>query len=50
LSKGFTENPLERLLQHNRGETQFTASKKDWHMIALLLCSSKKETSSSKKK
>jgi putative endonuclease len=43
LYKGFTENPVERLLQHNRGETKFTASKKNWRMIALFLFFSKKE-------
>ena len=41
--KGFTENPNERLLQHNNGESSYTSSKIPWKMVYLEELSSKRE-------
>jgi putative endonuclease len=43
LYKGFSENPLERLRQHNEGSSTFTATKKDWRIIGLFQFGSKRE-------
>ena len=31
--KGFTENPVKRLQQHNDGEMQYTSTKKPWVLV-----------------
>ncbi len=31
--KGFSENPLERLLQHNAGLSKFTSAKMPWKIV-----------------
>jgi putative endonuclease len=43
LYKGYSENPLERLKQHNQGDAQFTATKKNWKIVALFKFDTKKE-------
>ncbi len=43
LYKGFSENPEQRLRQHNEAQTKFTATKKNWTIIGLFLFDTKKE-------
>ncbi|MBL0056478.1 MAG: GIY-YIG nuclease family protein [Chitinophagaceae bacterium] len=31
--KGFSQNPYERLEQHNRGESHYTSSKMPWKLV-----------------
>ncbi|MBX2904473.1 MAG: GIY-YIG nuclease family protein [Taibaiella sp.] len=31
--KGFSENPSERLAQHNRGESSYTSTKTPWKLV-----------------
>ena len=31
--KGYTENPLKRLQQHNDGEMQYTSTKLPWKLV-----------------
>ncbi|MGN6533463.1 MAG: GIY-YIG nuclease family protein [Ginsengibacter sp.] len=31
--KGFSENPLQRLDQHNKGESHYTSSKTPWKLV-----------------
>ena len=31
--KGFSENPLQRLTQHNNGESAYTSHKKPWKLV-----------------
>lgn len=31
--KGFTENPANRLLQHNNGESTYTSNKTTWQLV-----------------
>ena len=41
--KGYTENPCQRLLQHNNGESAYTRKKIPWELVYVELFSSKKE-------
>jgi putative endonuclease len=34
--KGFTENPEQRLSEHNEGKTTYTKNKSPWKMVYLL--------------
>jgi putative endonuclease len=43
LYKGYSENPVERLRQHNQGDSQYTATKKNWRMAAVFKFDSPKE-------
>jgi putative endonuclease len=43
LYKGYSVNPVERLDQHNQGDSQFTATKKGWQLVAVFKFDSKKE-------
>ncbi|WP_410478372.1 GIY-YIG nuclease family protein [Pedobacter agri] len=40
--KGFTENPISRLIQHNNGESKYTSLKIPWRFVYLEEVSSKK--------
>ena len=33
LYKGFTENPLLRVIRHNNGESQYTSAKTPWSLV-----------------
>lgn len=41
LYKGFTENPILRLLQHNNGECSFTSTKRPWYFVCVIEFDSK---------
>ena len=41
--KGFSENPYQRLNQHNNGESHYTSSKIPWTLVCLLEFDSKTE-------
>jgi putative endonuclease len=41
--KGFTENPTQRLLQHNNGEMIYSSRKMPWRIVCVLEYPSKKE-------
>jgi len=41
--KGFTENPLQRLVQHNNKESHYTSAKTPWKLVYVEEMSSKKE-------
>ena len=41
--KGFTENLLNRLNQHNNGESKYTSTKLPWRFVYLEELESKKE-------
>lgn len=41
--KGFTENPLRRLSQHNNRESKYTSMKTPWKLVYVEELSSKKE-------
>ena len=43
LYKGFTENPVLRLQQHNNGESVFTSSKAFWYFVCIIEFETKKE-------
>ena len=43
LYKGFTENPGNRLQEHNKYGTQYTSTKSDWHYVFLTAFETKKE-------
>ncbi len=48
--KGFTEQPLVRLRQHNAGEMNYTSKKISWAFVGLLLFSTKREALIAEKK
>ena len=48
--KGFTENPANRLLQHNNGESLYTSKKIPWKLVCLLLFETKHEALIKEKK
>jgi len=48
--KGFTENPTNRLAQHNAGEMNYTSKKIPWKLISLLFFETKKEALIAEKK
>lgn len=41
--KGFTENPAQRLQEHNAGKSLFTSAKSDWYFVFLKELGTKKE-------
>ena len=41
--KGFTENPLQRIIQHNHREMIYSSKKMPWKIISLLEYDTKKE-------
>ena len=40
--KGYTQNYLKRLEQHNRGESQYTSSKIPWKLVYVEECKDKR--------
>ncbi len=48
--KGFSENPLKRLEQHNAGEMNYTSKKTPWTTVGLLIFETKKEALIAEKK
>ena len=48
--KGFTENPLIRLAQHNAGEMNYTSKKIPWNAVGLFIFETKKEALIAEKK
>ena len=48
--KGYTEQPLKRLTQHNAGEMNYTSKKTPWKLVGLLIFASKKEALIAEKK
>jgi putative endonuclease len=43
--KGFSENPLERLMSHNAGTSKFTARKLPWKIVYIEEFLTKREAS-----
>ena len=43
LYKGFSENPFQRIAEHNKGTSQFTSTKKHWQLIFLKEFTDKKD-------
>jgi len=43
LYKGFTENPVQRLSDHNSGKSQFSSTKEGWHFVFLRIFLAKRE-------
>ena len=41
--KGFTENPEQRIIQHNNGESRYTSTKTPWRLVYLEECDTKRE-------
>ncbi|WP_025141841.1 GIY-YIG nuclease family protein [Pedobacter jeongneungensis] len=41
--KGFTENPINRLVQHNNGGSKYTGTKLPWRFVYLEEVETKKE-------
>ena len=41
--KGFTENPDQRVWQHNNGESRYTSNKTPWRLVYLEECETKRE-------
>jgi putative endonuclease len=39
--KGFSENPLRRLLYHNNGESTYTSAKVPWKLVYIEECPDK---------
>ncbi len=48
--KGFTENPIKRLEQHNSGEMNYTSKKIPWQIVGLFQYETKKEALIAEKK
>ncbi|MBP7478145.1 MAG: GIY-YIG nuclease family protein [Chitinophagales bacterium] len=48
--KGFTENPIQRIEQHNLGECTYTSKKIPWKLVALLQFETKREALIKEKK
>jgi putative endonuclease len=48
--KGFTENPIKRLFQHNAGEMNYTSRKTPWILVGLYEFETKKEALIAEKK
>lgn len=40
--KGFSENPLQRLAQHNNGESHYTSLKRPWKLVYIEMCADKR--------
>ena len=41
--KGYSEDPLKRLQQHNQGESKYTSGKMPWKLVYVEACESKTE-------
>ncbi|SKA16256.1 GIY-YIG nuclease family protein, partial [Sediminibacterium ginsengisoli] len=41
--KGFSEDPLRRLVQHNNGESHYTSAKIPWTLVYVELLPTKKD-------
>jgi putative endonuclease len=41
--KGYSENPYERLQQHNEGLSEYTSHKIPWVLVCLLLFETKRD-------
>ena len=41
--KGFTENPEQRIRQHNDGKSRYTSTKTPWRFVYLEECETKRE-------
>ena len=41
--KGFSENPIRRLDEHNRGESQYTSTKIPWKLVYVEACATKSD-------
>lgn len=41
--KGFTENPEQRIKQHNNGESRYTSTRIPWKLVYLEECATKRE-------
>jgi putative endonuclease len=41
--KGYSEDPLKRLQQHNQGESKYTSGKMPWKLVYVEECASKTE-------
>ncbi len=41
--KGFSEQPANRLLQHNNGESLYTSAKTPWQLVYVEECPSKSD-------
>jgi len=41
--RGFSENPNQRLLQHNNGESKFTSKYSDWKFVYIECFETKRE-------
>ena len=41
--KGYSENPYERLNQHNDGDSRYTSFKRPWKLVCLLSFDTKRE-------
>ena len=48
--KGYTEQPLKRLAQHNAGEMNYSSKKIPWKLVALFSFQTKKEALIAEKK
>ena len=48
--KGYTEHPLQRLVQHNAGEMNYSSKKIPWKLVGLLIFETKKEALIAEKK
>jgi putative endonuclease len=48
--KGYTENPLKRLEQHNAGEMNYTSKKIPWEIVCLINFETKKDALIAEKK
>lgn len=41
--KGYSENPLRRLAQHNNKESEYTSAKVPWQLVYIEFCDNKTE-------
>lgn len=41
--KGFSENPIKRLAQHNNAESRYTSKFSDWEIVHIEIFTTKKE-------
>jgi len=41
--KGFSENPIRRLDEHNRGESKYTSTKTPWKLVYVEACATKSD-------
>ena len=48
--KGYSENPLQRLEQHNNKESKYTSNKTPWQLVGLIIFETKREALIAEKK